>query len=104
MDMTPSTPSMDQVISWVRTTIALISGWAMGRGIGDANLWMMVGGVATALVPYVWGTFAHSDAAKIAAVADMPDVKKIEVRPSATGALADAVTDPTRPKVVAATP
>jgi hypothetical protein len=42
------------------------------------------------------------DSAKIAAVEAIPDVSSISVKASATDGVADALNDPTRPKVVAA--
>jgi hypothetical protein len=118
------TPSSDQVQSWVRTTIAGVGGWAVGKGYGDASLWTMIGGVASLAVPYVWGAFAHTNAAKLegiatmpraeknaafglvsdtvklAAVEAMPDVKRILVQKDSKDGVADALANPDRPKVV----
>lgn len=114
----------DQVLSYTRTTIAGVSGWAIGKGYGDAQLWTMIGGVAGIIVPYVWGRFAHTSTAKLAAIATMPpadkrvamgqipdslklavveampDVQRIVVAKTATNGVAAAAADTSRPKVV----
>lgn len=92
--------SQDQFLSWVRTTIAGISGWAIGKGYGDASLWTMISGMAVLIVPYVWGALAHTDSAKLAAVEALPDVRKVVVTASATDGVQEAAADPSRPKVV----
>lgn len=99
----------DQMLSALRTLIAVLSGVAIGHGwltadqaatLG-ANVLAIVGALAT-LVPLLWGLKSHSDASKIAAVAAMPEVAKIV--PSATAARDSAVVqaafDPSQPKVV----
>lgn len=124
--MSMDTPNQDQAISWVRSTVAMIGGIAIGAGYGNAETWTMIGGVVTMAVPYVWGWFAHTSAAKLSAISDMrpsdkraafaqvpdsvkiaaveamPDVKRIVVLPTAKNGVAEAVADETRPKVVPA--
>lgn len=116
-------PNQDQILHLVRTTIGFISGWAVAKGYGDANFWVMISGVAGVIVPYVWGLYANSNAAKLnsiaampagaknaafnqisdsvklASVEAMPDVKRIVVSSAAKDGVADAAADNSRPKV-----
>ena len=120
--------NQDQILSLVRTTLASVSVWAITKGYGDSQTWAVIGGVAALVVPYLWGLYVHSDAQKInavaamtgsqknvafvgvsdstklAAVEAMPDVKAIVPVTGATGAVAAAVADPSRPKVIDASP
>lgn len=117
-------PNQDQLISWTRTTIAGLSGFAIGHGYGDANLWSMISGIAILIVPYVWGWFAHTSAAKLEAISSMapsdkraamkqipdalklevveaiPSVQRIVVAAHAGNGVQAAAADPDRPKVV----
>jgi hypothetical protein len=94
-------PNNDQLMSWLRSTIAIVSGMAITAGYGNSETWATVGGVILLLVPFVWGTFVHTDAAKIAQVAALPDVAKIISVPSPNpeSAVAIAVDDRNQPKV-----
>ena len=115
--------NQDQVLHFVRTTISMIAGWAIGKGYGNSEFWVMISGLAGVLVPYVWGYFAHSDTAKLqgistmpraeknaafqqisddvklASVEAMPDVKRIIVSSGAKDGVAAAASDTSRPKV-----
>jgi hypothetical protein len=143
--------NQDQVLSYVRTTIAAIGGFAIAKGFGDNTLWSdILPGIAAILVHYIWGRYVHSDPAKVASIATMsfqarrdafatipnslkltsvaempgpeklaafngipdgakiaaveaiPQVQKIVVDRTATDGVADAASDPSRPKVVTA--
>ena len=96
--------NQDQTLSIVRTIMGSVSVWAMGKGYGDSNLWTFLGGVAALAVPFVWGIYVHTDSSKLAAVEAMPDVKSIVPVTGASGAVAAAVADPNRPKVIDADP
>jgi len=103
-------PNQDQLLSVLRTLIGFGSGIAVGKGlvtvdqatmIGDATL-TTIGGAAT-LVPLIWGLFAHTTSAKIAAVTALPDVKKIvTVSVPINPAVAAAASDATQTKVAPA--
>jgi hypothetical protein len=116
-------PNQDQVMSIVRSTIAVVSGWAISKGYGDSQLWLMIGGLAGVIVPYIWGVYAHTNAAKLAAIVSMPRaeknatfnqisdgvklasveampaVKRIVVSSAASNGVADAANDTNRPKI-----
>lgn len=117
-------PNQDQVLSWVRTTIAGVAGFAIGHGYGSAELWSMISGIAMLVVPYLWGAYMHTSAAKLEAIAGMapsdkraamkqipddlklkvveaiPSVQRIVVAAHAGNGVQAAASDPARPKVV----
>jgi len=69
--------NMDQVLSAVRTIVGLLSGYAIGRGLIDAEQATLIAGLAAAIVPFAWGMYAHSKQQKLASVAAMPNVEKV---------------------------
>jgi len=92
--------NQDQVLGFVRNAIMLGGGIAIGRGWLTGEQVTMISGLAGAAVPFVWTFFVHTDAAKIAAVTALPDVKKIITVPNpANDAVRAAVNDSSQPKV-----
>ncbi len=95
-------PNQDQVLGLVRNLLALGGGVAIGRGWITGEQLAQIGGLAGGLVPVVWTLFAHTDGAKLAAVAALPDVKKIiTVAAPTSDAVKVAVTDSSQPKISA---
>lgn len=93
-------PNQDQVLGLVRTFLAIGGGAAIGRGWITGEQLAQIGGLAGSLVPMVWTLFAHADSAKLAAVAALPDVRKIvTVASPASDAVKAAVADSSQPKV-----
>src|SRR5260221_5433631 len=78
----------------------LISRWPLLSGVLDPATQNALGVAAAGLVVGIWSYFTKTDSAKIAAVAALPDVAKIVVKPNATNGVASAAADPNQPKVV----
>lgn len=124
--------NQDQIWSAVRSLLKVFGGFAMAvgwfksaqQGVAFDSVVTALGGLVTALVPFVLSLTAHTDSAKLAAVAEMselekraafigipdsakiaaveaiPQVQKIVVDRTATNGVAAAANDPARPKVV----
>lgn len=92
--------NQDQILSLVRQIVALGGGIAIGRGWLTADQLTLITGIVTALVPLVWGVYAHTNSSKMASVESMPDVKNIVIEAGANGSVGAAAHDPSRPKVV----
>ncbi len=60
--------NQDQILSMLRSVLAVVGGWAVGRGYATADQIVLIGGLLTSLVPLVWGMATHTKAAKAAAV------------------------------------
>ncbi len=91
--------NQDQVLSGARSIVAILGGYAIGRGWITTDQLTLITGVVVAIIPLMLGIRANTNSAKMASVEAMPDVQKIVVYPSANGSVADAAHDPTRPKV-----
>ena len=92
--------NQDQVLGLVRNLLALGGGIAVGRGWLNSEQLTLIGGAAGTLIPLAWTLFAHTDSAKIAAVAALPDVRKIvTIASPASDAVKAAVADASQPKV-----
>ena len=92
----------DQLLSLLRTLLqiagtALVSHGTLGI---TGAMWEQISGAVIMIAPMIWGMYAHTDAAKIASVAAMPDVEKIVVQPAAGDGVGAALADPTLTKVV----
>lgn len=77
---------------------------ALGFPPVEVSTWLGIGlaavGVLSVLVPGIIGAFKHTDKAKIASVAALPDVAKVEVVPTAKPEIAALAEDNNQPKVV----
>jgi hypothetical protein len=93
-------PNSDQMQSWVRTSLGSLGAIIIQHGWTNQQNWTMITGVVLFISPYVWGAIVHTVNAKIKAVEALDEVKTIEIKPNATGVLAEAVADQNRPKVV----
>lgn len=96
------TPNSDQLLSLLRTLLQIAGTAIVAHGTLGINgaMWEQISGGILMLAPIVWSMFAHTDSAKIAAVAAMPDVEKIVVQPKATDDVGAALADPAQTKVV----
>ncbi len=96
------TPNSDQLLSLLRTLLQIAGTAIVAHGTLGINgaMWEQISGGILMLAPIVWSMFAHTDSAKIAAVAAMPDVEKIVVQPKATDGVGAALADPAQTKVV----
>lgn len=91
--------NQDQLLSFVRTAMGALSAIALTHGIGTSSIWELITGMVLAVAPLLWGYFAHSDSAKLAAVEALPGVQNITVHASAGDGVMAAALDLTRPKV-----
>jgi hypothetical protein len=92
--------NQDQALGLFRNLLALGGGLAIGKGWLTSDQISLIGGAAGTIIPLVWTFIAHTDSAKIAAAAALPDVKKIVTVPSpASDAVKAAVADVSQPKV-----
>jgi hypothetical protein len=99
-------PSQDQVQSALRTLIvalgSALAGWAIAKGwitkeqasavlsnqevIGAATAVILAGlGSAASAASGVWGLVVHKQVNMVAAVAAMPEVAKVEMKPTEAG-------------------
>ncbi len=89
---------------WVRAGIAALLGvvigkWPLLSSVLAPTTQQALGVVIAGIVVGIWSQLTKTDSAKLAAVEAMPDVKTITVSVNAADALAEAVADPSRPKV-----
>lgn len=80
--------NQDQLLSTLRSILAIVGGWAVGRGYITNDQLVLIGGALTALVPVVWGIAVHTTSATIKAGAAADGVEKIVLK---TQTQADAV-------------
>lgn len=94
---------------WVRAGVASALAIAIAKvpvlqALMTPETQTALGVAASGIVVGLWSQLTKSDSAKIAMVEALPDVKHVVVAPTANGGIAAAVADPSRPKVVSATP
>ena len=77
-------------------TYVVAKGWIPEASGGDVMAALSAVGAA------IWSVYLKTDSSKMAAVEAIPDVAKIVAKPSPdpNGAVAEAIDDPDRPKVV----
>lgn len=93
-------PNTDQVLSLVRSVLTIVGAMLIAKGLVSTADWTTYAGAILAVVPPVWGLFAHTDAAKLKSVEAMPEVIKIDVTALAANSAAGlAAADFTRKKV-----
>jgi hypothetical protein len=120
-----------KLAGWIRAGVgaafvAAIAKWPILGNYVDPALQTQIAALLATIVVGYWSQLTKTDTAKLSAVAEMsgpqkqaaftgipdsakiaaveaiPDVSSISVKASATDGVADALNDPTRPKVVAA--
>ena len=107
MDLSFLTQFIDanKIGGWVRAGVAsllgvIISKWPLLANYLDPTTQAALGVAASGIVIGIWSQLTKTDAAKIAAVTAMPDVKQIVVSKLAVNGVATAAADPNQPKVV----
>ncbi len=60
--------NQDQILSMIRSILAVVGGWAVGRGYATDDQIVLIGGLLSSLVPLAWGMAVHTKNAKAAAV------------------------------------
>lgn len=71
--------NLAQALSLTRALIILGSGILVTYGYVTEDVAAQIGGAITTVVPIIWGIFAHTDKAKIAAAETVRTVEKIVV-------------------------
>jgi hypothetical protein len=69
--------NQDQLLSAVRSILAAVGGWAIGKGYITQDQLTLIGGVLASLIPLVWGIAMHTQSATVNAAANQPGVKTI---------------------------
>ena len=83
--------NQQQVMSVVRDLLQIVGTFLTTYGIFSQEQWQPIAGGLLMIAPVVWGMLAHTQANAIAVAAAIPDVAKVEVKPTPTGiALKDA--------------
>ena len=82
----------DQLMSLLRTVLQIAGTALVAHGtLGITGaMWEQISGAVVMIAPVIWGIYAHTDAAKIASVASMPDVAQITVKSTAIDGAAQA--------------
>jgi hypothetical protein len=91
--------NLDQLLSLLRTILKVVGGILVAHGYISDGGWEQVAGLILTLAPIGWDLYVHSTSGKLAAVEAMDDVAKVITTPGATGAVAAAAADDSRPKV-----
>ncbi len=91
-------------ISWITTGIGLAGSAAATKGLIDQSTAMSIAGMATTLVPLLWGLFIHRDSKVVQTASQVQGVEPIKIEPSAPAALQELAHDSTVPTVQPATP
>ena len=89
---------------WVRAGVAagfvaLVAKYPVFGNYIDPSIQTQIAAAIAAAVVGIWSQLTKTDAAKIAAVAAMPEVTKITVVPAGATPVAAAAADPAQPKV-----
>src|ERR1035437_5101218 len=81
-----------------------ISKWPALSSVLDPTTQAALGLAVSGAVVGIWSQLTKTDAAKLAAVAALPDVTHIIVKATSTDGVAAAVLDPAQPKVTTVAP
>jgi hypothetical protein len=107
--------NIDQILSVLRVLLSVggpVGALLVARGMSPdqvtdlSTALLTIIGAAPPLVAAVWGAFAHTNAAKVAAVQAMPknQILGVVVAPTASDGVLAAANDPAMTKVMMATP
>lgn len=71
--MNKLTPNSDQLLSLLRTVLQILGTALVSHGVLGINgaMWENISGAILMIAPVIWGMFAHTDAAKVAAVVEL---------------------------------
>lgn len=78
-------PNQDQTLSIVRAVLLATGTILATLGVMANQVWEPISGVILALVPVAWSMIIHRTSNTIERVAAMPDVVKVEVKPTPAG-------------------
>jgi hypothetical protein len=101
--------NLDQILSILRVVLSVggpVGALLVARGMSADQVTALstsiitICGALPPIIAAVWGAFAHTDEAKVAAAAALPGVAAVVVKVSASDGVAAAAADPTQPKVV----
>jgi hypothetical protein len=108
-------PNNDQIMMFIRWLLSVggpLGALLVARGmsadqVNDLSTWLLTGfAVIPPAASFVWGMFAHTNAAKVAAVNAMPkdQILGVVVAPTASNGVLAASRDPAMSKVMMTTP
>lgn len=96
--------NQDQVAGILRIAVTGVCTWLAAKGFsafGDEGVIAQISAAVVAVALAAWSFYSHTDTSKLNAVAAMPEVQKIVVKPSNPNTAAgEAAADTTKPKVV----
>jgi hypothetical protein len=79
-------PNQQQVMSLLRSALSIVGTVMTLLGYGSDEQWVAISGVAVMIGPAIWGVFVHTQANAVATAAAIPEVERIEVKPTPAGA------------------
>ncbi len=92
--------NQDQFLGMLKIIVPTFVGWGVGRGVIPAGAAGDIGAAILTVAAAGWSFMAHTDAAKIAAVTALPDVRKIITAQNPVNpAVKEAAADSNQPKV-----
>ncbi len=74
--------NQDQLLSTLRSILAIVGGWAVGRGYITNDQLVLAGGALASLVPLVWGIAVHTHKATVAAAQAVPSAQVLVSDPT----------------------
>jgi hypothetical protein len=92
------------ILGVLRAVVPALTAWLAAKGYLTEGSAAEIGAGIITILSALWSANVHTDANALRAVEAMPDVKAIIPITGAKGAVADAVADPDRPKVIDASP
>jgi hypothetical protein len=92
------------ILGVLRAVVPAATMWLASKGYLTEGSAAEVGAAIVTILSALWSANVHTDANALRTVEAMPDVKAIIPVTGAKGAVADAVADPERPKVIDASP
>jgi hypothetical protein len=92
------------ILGVLRAVVPAVMMWLAAHGYLTEGSAAEVGAAIITILSALWSVNVHTDANALRTVEAMPDVKAIIPITGAKGAVADAVADPDRPKVIDASP
>lgn len=95
-------PNQDQVLSAVRTFLAIIGTVMINHGWVNDATWSLVVGFIVAIVPLVWGIAVQSTSSKVGSVSSMAGATIVvdKNHPGVSSVLVAAAADTSQPNVV----
>lgn len=75
----------EQYMGALRWAMAMGSGYAIGKGWGDAVTWTAISGAVASVAPLGWTLFRHTKVGTILAANSLPEVAGVITKPTEAG-------------------